>query len=66
MPTADQIDLEGVDADRADVEAALAVDVEEWKAEIPLIEEWFDEDRRHVCRRSMRDELEALKQRLGA
>src|SRR5215212_5275928 len=42
VPTADEIDLDGLDAPRADIEAALAVDVEEWKAEIPLIEEWFD------------------------
>ncbi|MGI5126431.1 phosphoenolpyruvate carboxykinase (GTP) [Pseudonocardia sp. CA-107938] len=64
VPTADQIDLEGLDVDRADVEAALAVDVEEWKAEIPLIEEWFDKVGDNLPT-SMRDELAALKQRLG-
>jgi phosphoenolpyruvate carboxykinase (GTP) len=64
VPTADQIDLEGLDADVADIEAALAVDVEEWKAEIPLIEEWFAKVGDNLPT-SMRDELEALKQRLG-
>ena len=64
VPTADQLDLDGLDAPRADVEAALAVDVEEWKAEIPLIEEWFDKIGPSLPT-SMRDELEALKLRLG-
>ena len=64
VPTADQIDLEGLDADVADIEAALEVDVEEWKAEIPLIEEWFAKVGDNLPT-SMRDELAALKQRLG-
>ncbi len=64
VPDPDQLDLDGLDTDPADVEASLAVDIEEWKAEIPLIEEWFDKvgDRLPT---SMRDELEALKLRLG-
>lgn len=66
MPTVDQIDLDGVDAERADVEEALAVDVEEWKAEIPLIEEWFAKIGDDNLPTSIRDEFEALKQRLGA
>jgi phosphoenolpyruvate carboxykinase (GTP) len=64
VPSADQLDLAGLDAPHADVEAALAVDVEEWKAEIPLIEEWFDKIGSSLPT-SMRDELEALKLRLG-
>jgi len=64
VPTADALDLDGVDAPIDDVAAALEVDVEEWKAELPLIEEWFAKvgDRLPTA---MRDELEALKQRLG-
>jgi phosphoenolpyruvate carboxykinase (GTP) len=64
VPTADQLDLEGLDAPLADIEAALAVDPEEWKAEIPLIEEWFEVIGDKLPS-SMRDELEALKLRLG-
>ncbi|GAA4541669.1 phosphoenolpyruvate carboxykinase (GTP) [Pseudonocardia xishanensis] len=64
VPTPDQMDLEGVDATAEDVAAALAVDVEEWKQEIPLIEEWFAKVGDKLPT-SMRDELEALKQRLG-
>jgi phosphoenolpyruvate carboxykinase (GTP) len=65
VPTADALDLDGLDVSVADIEAALAVDPEEWKAELPLIEEWFAKvgDRLPT---SMRDELEALKLRLGA
>ncbi|WP_214367931.1 phosphoenolpyruvate carboxykinase (GTP) [Pseudonocardia sp. H11422] len=65
VPTADEIDIEGLDTPIEDVEAALKVDVEEWKAEIPLIEEWFDKIGDKLPT-SMRDELEALKLRLGA
>src|SRR5690242_21482295 len=64
VPTPDQMDLEGVDAPAEDVAAALAVDPEEWKQEIPLIEEWFAKVG-HKLPTSMRDELENLKQRLG-
>ena len=64
VPTADQLDLDGLDTPRADIEAALAVDVEEWRAEIPLIEEWFATIGPSLPT-SMRDELDALKLRLG-
>ncbi|CAM06432.1 phosphoenolpyruvate carboxykinase (GTP) [Saccharopolyspora erythraea NRRL 2338] len=65
VPSADQIDLSGLDTPREDVETALHVDVEEWKAELPLIEEWFASIGDSLPS-SMRDEFEALKQRLGA
>jgi phosphoenolpyruvate carboxykinase (GTP) len=65
VPTADQLDLDGLTTPRADVEAALAVDVDEWRAEIPLIEEWFDRIGSSLPT-SMRDELDALKLRLGS
>ncbi|MEV0696510.1 phosphoenolpyruvate carboxykinase (GTP) [Saccharopolyspora sp. NPDC050389] len=64
VPSADEIDLAGLDTPKADVDEALKVDVEEWKAELPLIEEWFDTIGDDLPS-SMRDELEALKQRLG-
>jgi phosphoenolpyruvate carboxykinase (GTP) len=46
------------------VGAALAFDSDEWKAEIPLIEEWFDKIGDTVPS-SLRDELDSLKLRLG-
>jgi phosphoenolpyruvate carboxykinase (GTP) len=64
IPTADDLDLEGLDAPREDIEAALAFDADEWRAEIPLVEEWFAKIGDKVPT-TLRDELEALKQRLG-
>ncbi|MDQ2582971.1 phosphoenolpyruvate carboxykinase (GTP) [Saccharothrix yanglingensis] len=64
VPTADELDLTGLDASREDVEAALAFDADEWRAEIPMIEEWFAKIGEKVPT-SLRDELEALKLRLG-
>ena len=65
IPAADQIDLDGVEEPLEDIEEALRFDLEEWRAELPLIEEWFDKIGDKLPT-SMRDELEALKQRLGA
>ncbi|WP_406692554.1 phosphoenolpyruvate carboxykinase (GTP) [Saccharopolyspora sp. ID03-671] len=64
VPSADQIDLSGLDTPREDVETALNVDVEEWKAEIPLIEEWFAKISNSLPM-PLGDELNALKHRLG-
>ncbi|MDF3051177.1 MAG: phosphoenolpyruvate carboxykinase [Pseudonocardia sp.] len=65
VPSVDHLDLAGLDVPQADVEEALAVDLAEWRAEIPLIEEWFAKIGRALPT-SMRDELEALTLRLGA
>jgi phosphoenolpyruvate carboxykinase (GTP) len=65
VPTADDLDLADLaDAPREDIEAALRVDPDEWRAELPLIDEWFDTigDRLPT---TLRDELEALANRLG-
>ncbi|MGK8554257.1 phosphoenolpyruvate carboxykinase (GTP) [Nocardia gipuzkoensis] len=64
VPTAAQLDLEGLDADPKDVDEALAVNADEWRKEIPLIEEWF-EFVGDKLPSGVRDEFEALKQRLG-
>jgi phosphoenolpyruvate carboxykinase (GTP) len=64
VPTADDLDLSDLDVDAADVEKALAVNAEEWRQELPLIEEWFAfvGDKLPT---GVRDEFEALKQRLA-
>ncbi|MGW5453532.1 phosphoenolpyruvate carboxykinase (GTP) [Nocardia sp. NPDC003979] len=64
VPTAADLDLDGLDVDPADVDEALAVNADEWRQEIPSIEEWFEfiGDR---LPSGVRDEFEALKQRLG-
>jgi phosphoenolpyruvate carboxykinase (GTP) len=64
VPTADALDTSGLDLSAEQLETALAVDVEEWKKELPLIQEWFDKIGTSLPT-SMRDELDALRQRLG-
>ncbi|HEU4512314.1 MAG TPA: phosphoenolpyruvate carboxykinase (GTP) [Nocardioidaceae bacterium] len=64
VPTPDALDTDGLDMSREDLEKALTVDVEEWKAEIPQITEWFQkfgEDLPAV----LWTELDGLKARLG-
>ena len=48
----------------AELEAALAVDVEEWKAEIPQITEWFEKFGEKLPA-VLWTELDGLKARLG-
>ncbi|WP_086818667.1 phosphoenolpyruvate carboxykinase (GTP) [Allokutzneria sp. NRRL B-24872] len=64
VPTAEALDLDGLDVDPADVDKALAVHADEWRAELPLIEEWFAKIGDKVPS-LLHDELAALKQRLG-
>ncbi|MCP2325444.1 phosphoenolpyruvate carboxykinase (GTP) [Hamadaea flava] len=64
VPTPAALDVSGLDLDPADVIAALKVDPEEWKAEIPQITEWFTKfgDKLPGV---LWAELDALKARLG-
>ncbi len=43
VPSPSAIDTEGLDISTEQLEAALRVDVDEWKAEIPQINEWFEQ-----------------------
>ena len=64
VPTPASLDVEGLDMTPEALEAALAVDPEEWKAEIPQIQEWFEkfgDDLPAV----LWTELDGLKARLG-
>ena len=65
VPTPESLDVDGLGLTDAQLEKALAVDVEEWKAEIPQIEEWFAKfgDQLPV---QLQVELDGLKERLGA
>ena len=40
-PKPGSLDVEGLDVSAGDLQTALHVDSDEWKQEIPLIEEWF-------------------------
>jgi phosphoenolpyruvate carboxykinase (GTP) len=65
VPTPEALDTEGLDLSADELREALTVDVDEWKAEIPLIEEWFEKIGAQLPT-SLRDELESLKLRLDA
>ena len=64
VPGATDLDVSGLDVDEADVAEALAVNPDEWRAELPQIEEWF-EFLGEKLPTGVRDEFEALKQRLA-
>lgn len=40
-PKPGSLDVEGLDVSAEDIQSALHVDLDEWRQEIPLIEEWF-------------------------
>ncbi|MEM7192873.1 MAG: phosphoenolpyruvate carboxykinase domain-containing protein, partial [Pseudomonadota bacterium] len=64
MPGPNSLDTDGLDIDDADMAELLRIDIEGWKAEIPLIKEHYETfgDR---LPQGLRDELAALEQRLG-
>ena len=64
VPNADALDTTGLDMSHEAIERAVAVDVDEWKAEVPLIEDWFATigDKTPSI---LLTELDALKARLG-
>ena len=64
VPAVGEMDLSGLDVAEADVAEALTVNPDEWRAELPQIEEWFDFIGEKLPT-SLRDEFESLKQRLA-
>jgi phosphoenolpyruvate carboxykinase (GTP) len=64
IPASGSFDTEGLDMDDGALQAAMNIDIEEWKAEIPMIEEWFATigEKTPV---TMLTELDGLKERLG-
>jgi phosphoenolpyruvate carboxykinase (GTP) len=64
VPTPEAIDADGLEMSAEDLQAALSVHVADWRAEVGGIEEWFDKIG-EALPSSMRDELDALKLRLG-
>jgi phosphoenolpyruvate carboxykinase (GTP) len=64
VPTADSLDVDGLDLSAADLAAAIKVDEDEWRAEIPAVTEWFTKfgDKLPGV---LWSELDALKARLG-
>jgi phosphoenolpyruvate carboxykinase (GTP) len=64
VPSADDLDLSGLDVDPADVDEALTVNADEWRKELPLIEEWFEFVGEKLPT-GIKDEFDALKSRLA-
>jgi phosphoenolpyruvate carboxykinase (GTP) len=64
VPTREALDTEGLSMSADALEAALAVDVEEWKDEIPQITEWFEKFGENLPT-VLWTELDGLKARLG-
>jgi phosphoenolpyruvate carboxykinase (GTP) len=63
VPTVGSIDTDGLDVTPEALDAVLAVRPEEWAAEIPLIQEWFDRMGDKVPA-TLLTELDGLKARL--
>ncbi len=64
VPTPQALDTEGLDVTEEQLARALEVDVEEWKAEIPQITEWFEKFG-ETLPAVLWTELDGLKARLG-
>jgi len=64
VPAAGALDVTGLDMAPADLDAATSVDVEEWRDELPQIEEWFTKIGERLPT-GVQDELDALRLRLG-
>jgi phosphoenolpyruvate carboxykinase (GTP) len=64
VPAAGSLDVTGLGMDQADLDRVLSVDTAEWREELPRIEEWFAKIGDKLPS-GMRDELEALRLRLG-
>ncbi|WP_435741884.1 phosphoenolpyruvate carboxykinase (GTP) [Nocardioides sp. SYSU DS0663] len=64
VPAPGALDIDGLDVSEDVLRRALAVDAEEWKAEIPQIQEWFEKfgDQLPAV---LWTELDGLKARLG-
>jgi phosphoenolpyruvate carboxykinase (GTP) len=64
VPTIESLDVAGLDLTTEQVEAVLRVDAEEWRAEVPLIQEWFDRIGEKTPT-TLLTELDGLRARLG-
>ena len=64
VPTLADLDLAGLDADTAAIEAAVVVDPLEWKQEVAFIRDHFDSVGERLPA-GMRTQLDELESRLG-
>ncbi len=64
VPAPGALDISGLDMSEEDVAQAVAVNADEWRKELPLIEEWFAKIGDKVPAQ-LRAELDGLKERLA-
>lgn len=64
LPVVEELNLEGVDVTPADLDELFALDPQSWKAEADMTQEYFEQFGDRVPQ-AMRDELAALRERLG-
>jgi len=64
VPTPESLDTDGLDMTPEQIQEALSVSSEEWAAEVPQIQEWFDKFGQTLPA-TLWTELDGLKARLG-
>jgi len=64
IPASTALDLAGLDIDPAALQKVVSIDLDEWRAEVPMIEKWFETigDKTPV---TLLTELDGMKERLG-
>jgi phosphoenolpyruvate carboxykinase (GTP) len=64
VPTVDAIDTDGIDVTSGDMEELLSVDMDDWRAEVPLIREYYAKfgDRLPPA---LAEQVDTLEKRLG-
>jgi phosphoenolpyruvate carboxykinase (GTP) len=65
VPTAEALDTDGLDLTAEELEVALRVDDDEWRAELPQIQAWFDKIGPDKVPTTLWTELDGLRTRLG-
>jgi phosphoenolpyruvate carboxykinase (GTP) len=66
VPTPESLDVAGLGLTTDQLEKALAVDVDEWREELPQIQQWFEKIGSEKVPAMLWTELDALRARLGA
>lgn len=65
IPSPGAIDVNGLESSPEDMNEVLSVNIDEWQAEIPLIDEWFEKIGEKLPR-EMADQFEILKNGLNS
>jgi len=65
VPTPESLDVDGLEMAPEQLAKVLEVDVEEWRAEVPQIQEWFEKIGHDKVPAMLWTELDGLRARLG-